>query len=258
MSSAVIQRLDKISTANGLEIAKGNISGHSSIEKFGTNADVDTATTPEDVWSQGGVKTFSATANIDGISSSDNGDTQDITVIGLADGYGEVTQTFALTGQTTKVIPIPLIRVYRALNANGTNFVGDIYIYINGATVVAGVATVQTEVRLKVDAGDNQSLTAIYTIPAGKTGYLNFYHVSMAKLTPATALVCALRIRPFGGVFLTKDIGAAATTGNNTYIREYKTPLKIDEKSDVKLVIDAVTSNDTAVAGAFDIVLVDN
>lgn len=257
MSQGTIGRLDKIITGNGLEIAKGNVSGHSGVNKFGENGDVDTGAA-EDLWNQGGTKTFSATADIDSMSSSDNGDTQDVTIEGLAAGFIFTTQTIALTGQTTKALDIALIRVFRAFNADGTNFTGDIYIYINGATVVTGVPSTATDIRAKIDAADNQTLMAIYTIPAGKTGYLMEYHVSMAKLSPATAIVCSLRARELDGVFRVQDRGSTATTGATSYIRDFATPLVLVEKTDIKIVIDSVTANNTDASGGFDIILVDN
>lgn len=255
MSSAIIRLLKKITTGIGLEIAKGNIEGHSSISKFGENPDVDAA---EDLIVQGGTYTFSSTANVDSLSSSVDTDTQDITIEGLADGFIPSIQTIALDGHTPVFLSPPLIRSDRMLNANGTNFDGDIYIYINGATVVAGVPQTATEIRNKIVAGDNQTLMGIYTVPAGKTGYLFSYGVSLSKLTPATALTCSIRIRPFEGVFLVKDRGAAATTGATNYRRDFTVPLPLPEKTDIKIVIDTVTAANTGVSGHFDIILVDN
>lgn len=249
--------INKLQSINTLEIARNNIKNYSGVNKFGENADVDTGT-PEDLWSQGETYTFSTTANIDTISSSNGGDTQDVTIEGLDVNFNLVVQTIALTGQTKKVIDTDLIRVFRAYNTNGTNFIGDIYIYITSATISAGVPTTASDIRAKIDAADNQTLMAIYTIPAGKTGYLMKYHVSLAKLSPATALTCSIRTRIFEEVFRVKDRGSAATTGATSYPRDFTIPLVLEEKTDVKIVIDTVTSNGTAVSGGFDIILVDN
>lgn len=245
----------KLQSMNVLEIAKGNIPGHSAISKFGENPDVDAA---EDLWSQGGTYTFSSTANIDSVSSSDNGDTQDITILGLNVNFEFVEQTITLTGQATKALDTDLIRVFRSFNANSSNFAGDVYIYINGATVAAGVPQTATDIRAFIAAGDNQTLMAIYTVPAGQTGYLFNYGTSLSKLSPATALTCSIRIRPFESVFLVKDRGAAATTGATNYKREFKVPLVLPEKTDIKIIIDTVSQANTGVSGSFDIILVDN
>ena len=41
-----------------LEVAKGNVVGHSQMNKYGHNPEVTTATDPEDVWSGGGLYEF--------------------------------------------------------------------------------------------------------------------------------------------------------------------------------------------------------
>jgi len=46
-----------------IEVAKGNVSGHRVINKFGNNPDVDTNTDPEDVWGGGGIYAFFYTTN---------------------------------------------------------------------------------------------------------------------------------------------------------------------------------------------------
>jgi len=247
--------INKLQSINTLEIARDAINGYSGVNKFGENNDVDAE---EDLIIQGGTLTFSATADIDTLTSSVDTDTQSITIEGLAAGFISNTQTVNLTGNTPKLLNPPLIRADRMFNANSNNFDGDIYICINGASITAGVPQTASEIRNKIEAGDNQTLMGVYTIPAGKTGYLENYHVSMAKLSPATAIVCSLRTREFGGVFRVKDRGATATTGATSYIRDFKTPLVLAEKTDVKIVIDSVTASNTAVAGGFDIILVDN
>lgn len=259
LSQRVTEILELLKSANTLEIAKGNIVKplHAGVNKFGENHDVDTGT-PEDLWSQGGTYVFSSTANIDTISSSDNGDTQDVIIEGLDVNFELVIQTITLTGQTKKVIDTDLIRVFRAFNASSTNFAGDIYIYINGATISAGVPTTVSDIRAKIDIGDNQTLMAVYTIPAGKTGYMMNWHINMSKLVPATALTCSVNIGEFGGVFRVQDRGAAGTEGATSYTRDFATPLILPEKTDIKITVDTVTANNTDVSGGFDIILVDN
>lgn len=249
--------LNKLQSANTLEIARNNIKGYSGVNKFGENDDIDTGTA-EDLIVQGGTLTFSTTADIDTLTSSDNADTQSITIEGLAAGFIPITQTVDLTGQTVKLLSTPLIRADRMFNSDNSNFAGDVYISINGASITAGVPQTASQIRNKIKAGDNQTLMGVFTIPAGKTGYLENYHVSMAKLSPATAIVCSIRTREFEGVFRVKDRGSTATTGATHYERDFKTPIELLEKTDIKIVIDSVTANNTAVSGGFDIILVNN
>ena len=108
--------LKTIDSGSGLSIAKGDVDGYSFIHKFGAVPDFDTADAEVTVWDgadDGGIDemdyTYSATAAIDSLSSSDNGDTQDISVQGLDSNYDLVTQTITLTGQTRKALDTDLI-----------------------------------------------------------------------------------------------------------------------------------------------------
>jgi len=83
-----------------LKVAKGLVPGHTFVEKFGENPDVDTGTVPEDLWSHGGLYTFSTTADIDSIGSTSVADTQEITVQGLDADWDLITQSVNLNGQT--------------------------------------------------------------------------------------------------------------------------------------------------------------
>ena len=65
-----------------MQASLGKIEGVSHINKFGMNPQITTASDPEDVWDFEGTYTFSSSANIDSLSSSDAGDSQDVEVTG--------------------------------------------------------------------------------------------------------------------------------------------------------------------------------
>ena len=108
--------------SNGLDIAKGNVTGHTYYHKFGLAPDFDTEDNAVDVWDGANdglhnlmTHTYSTTADIDSLSSSNNGDTQTIVVEGLDTNWNYVTQTLTLTGNTRKALSTDLIRVFRVL-----------------------------------------------------------------------------------------------------------------------------------------------
>ena len=88
-----------------LEVAKGNIPGHTHVNKFGHNAAV--ATGPEDVWAGGGIYAFyPITAQAMEISSSEAEDND-------ATGTG---------AKTVMVFNSPIQGFYNALSGIITNF----------------------------------------------------------------------------------------------------------------------------------------
>jgi hypothetical protein len=241
-----------------LAVAMGLIPGTSSMNKFGENPEVATGTDPEDIWDYGGLYTFSTTADIDQVSSSDDGDTQDVTFIGLGDDWSEVTQIVTLTGQTPATLDTPLRRIYRGYNSNATDFVGDIYVTTNGATLSSGVPTVANTVRCMIRGANNQTLMCIYTVPAGKTAYFMSGYVAMSGTgVQAESSKFSWNARPFGGVFQVKSKLSCVTTGGSTWFYHYGVPVALPEKTDVKITSLEVTAT-MPVSGGFDLILVDN
>jgi hypothetical protein len=239
-----------------LEIARGNRTGLTAINKFGENPTITTATDPEDIWDYGGLYTFSTTADIDQISSSNDGDTQVITVVGLDSSWEEVTQTKTLTGQTPATLDTALIRVYRAYNSGTSDFAGDIYITTNGAALTDGVPDTASTVRAMIRDGNNQTLMCIYSVPAGCTAYFRSGYVAIAGTGGVQAQVAKVtwRARPFGGVFQVKSQLALGTTGNSTWNYTYGIPVALPAKTDILIRCDEVTAT-MGISGGFDLVL---
>lgn len=241
---------------DGLSIAQGKVSGTSSVRKFGDNPDIDTSSTPEDIWEYGGTYNFSTTADIDSVSSSNAGDNQVMRVYGLDTNWNEVVQDVTLNGQTRVALTTPLIRSYRAYNTSGTDLAGIFYVYVNTA-ISSGVPTDGTKVRAVVDSHHNQTLMAIYTIPAGKTAYFMSAYVSLSSSKTSGATM-TFRARLFGGVFRIVNKIGIQSTGSSHFIREPAIPGTFPEKTDILIRCEDVTANGTSISAGFDLVLVDN
>lgn len=83
-----------------LEVSRGNVTGVSSYNKFGSNSDVDTATTPEDLWGSSGAYTgFDATAGeaIEVLGADSN---QAGTLVSSGTSTGGSSTTLVDTGAT--------------------------------------------------------------------------------------------------------------------------------------------------------------
>ncbi len=236
-----------------LAIAKGDVSGHSLMLKFGRNPDIDTAA-EETVWEGGGVYPFQSTAQSLEALSSDADDTsagngaRTITLIGLDANYAEQTQVITMNGVTAVPITGTWLRVHRcSVTTAGTSGVNEGLITIR---IAGGGATL-----LVIGIGNGQTLMAVYTIPAGKTGYLTSYYASANSTPTLPSIDLKLFTKPSAGVVNLKH--QQALSNGVAYKYKFDAPFKITEKTDIYL--NATTSvNNTDVCGGFDIILITN
>jgi len=257
--------------SSGLAIAKGDVTGHSFIHKFGAAPDFDSSDGFVTVWDgaeddedyEAMNMTYSATADIDYAVAEDNGDTQDIEIQGLNSAYELTVQTITLTGQTPVVLTTPLIRVFRVKNMNSSDFAGHVFVYrarLGDGTptvVTGGVPQTGADVRAVVHADNNQTEMAVFTIPAGKTGYMRSWYASTAGAKRDSSHTIKVLARPFGGVFQLKHKANIDVNGTSYIQHKYEEPEVFSEKTDIEIRMD--TDTDIAgVAAGFDIVLVDN
>jgi len=230
--------LNSFGSASNIPIAAGDVTGYSHINKFGaTNGDVDAGT----VWDgNSGTTVYPYPANsvltLAGITNTDD-DGESVEVQGLDANYNPVTETINIGSSGATVFS----RVFRARMLTTENS-QDITITQSG-TVAAVIL-----------AGLGQTLMAVYTIPAGKTGYLLNLHLGSDKASTNTAMTYRLFARQFGGAFNIKGNFNAA--GGQSLDINYPVPLKFEEKTDIK--IDVVAGQATQISATFDIILVDN
>lgn len=248
------------SVDRAINISSGSVNGYSSVHKFGRNPDVDIDTDPEDVWSYGGSYTFLSSAQTLYVSSSDASDTtQSIKVEGLDANWEPQTQSATLNGQNQVALSGTWLRVFRAYNDSGTNLNGDVYV-AESDTLTGGVPDTASKVKAHVESVYQQTLMAIYTIPAGKTGYLVKWYITINSNGSTSEKECdaALYTRLDGKVFRLKEYVGLDNHGAGSWNYDYPIPLKLPEKTDVKVVADTVSSNNTDVTAGFDIILIDN
>ncbi len=250
--------------SSGLAIAEGDVTGKSFIHKFGAAPDFDKGDGFVTVWDGAEEGTgwenmniiYSTSAAIDSVSSTDNGDTQDVEVQGLDTNWDLIIQTVTLTGQTRKALTTSLIRVFRIKNVGSTDFAGHVVVYENDTTS-GGLPDDPTLIRAVVHADNNQTEMAVFTIPNGKTGYMRSWYASTAGAKKDSSHVIKLFARPFGQVFQLKHKSSIIESGTSYVQHEYIEPEKFAAKTDIEMQAD--TDQDAAaVSGGFDIVLVDD
>jgi len=249
---------------SGLAIAKGDVQDTTFIHKFGDAPNFGIADGFVTVWdgANGALNTpvdyvYSATADIGEVSSSSAADTGLLEVQGLDSNYSIITQTVALTGQAKVSLPTPLIRVFRAKNVGSTDLVGQVYVYVTGSAITGGVPAVANNVRAIVNNGNNQTLMAVFTIPAGYTGYMRDWYAAASAAKRDSVHQIELVARPFGQVFQMKHKSSISITGTSYIQHVYNEPEVFTEKTDIE--IHANTDQaDAGVSAGFDIVLVKN
>lgn len=229
--------INSFGAASNIPIASGSVTGHSHINKFGYSNDIANLST---IWDGSNIYTYSTSAGaVTVASSSDDDDGAVIEVQGLDGDYNLVVQDITIdgTGATN------LIRVFRArvkTPATGeTGNVGIISVNIGG------------DLRAKILSGKGQTLMAVYTIPAGKTGYLLNLTTSVDKNVD---VIYKLMARPIedGGFNIKGQFGTFGTPIDHNY----PIPLVFSEKTDIEIQADA--GNTCGGGATFDLILVDN
>ena len=221
-----------------------------SIHKFGSNPNIVNTVSvsdPETVWD--GSTEYIFPPN-DGtgmqVQSDDTGDNQEIIIEGLDENFYEKTWTGNLNGLTNVNIDGTWTRVYRAYNNGSTDFAGDIDIHASGgATSYAQIL-----------GANNQTLMAVYTVPANCTGYVVKYNLSAQNTSSASDIgfTAQLRTREYGKVFRVKEITSVNTT--SSIEQDMPFPLKLEPKTDILFNIVNANGNNGSVNADFDLALI--
>jgi len=250
-----------LANSNPLLIARGLVAGASCVNKFGENPLVAVNTTA-DVWDGGGTYVFPTTTSITHIRQAtdqvgtDGGAT--IQVQGLDANWDLVVQTADLDAAdtTTEVeLTTPLIRVFRMKVHANVVLAADLWIGATGVGAATAKAIIQT--------GNNQTLMAIYTVPAGKTAYMTQYYadnVPTASRTPdSVEITLWMADRANGYEFQTKNMRGIPQLGDG-FTHEFNPPIRITEKTDIKVsaFVSGTVGEDGNVHAGFDLVLYDH
>lgn len=219
-------------------IAQGVHAGVKHIHKFGYNPAV--GTNYEDIWSRSGKIVFETSAAVATIDSNLSNSGCEIEIQGLDGDYNEVSETVTLDASGDATTTQTFLRINRAFVSGSTATTNVVRIQINGSN------------QAQIDVAHQQTMQAIYTVPAGKTAFLHL--ISMGLLTKDKDVEARLNVCEVGGVERTRDYFTFST---NFIEKNFPIPLKFPEKSDIKLQA-KVTGSDTIMSGTFDLVLVDN
>jgi len=225
-----------------LHIQRGFVQGHKAINKFGYATSVSSSEVA--VFNGGLAYVYATTAApllVVGTSTVDVSSA--ITIEGLDVNYNEISTVVTINGTTTVTTTDSFIRVNRAFVSNDAEPTSSIRILNSDGNLNSEIA-----------AEENQSLQAVYTIPAGYTGYLEQIAANTATEVANKFVRVRLKVREFGGVFKTK---AKFTIARGSYEEIYKFPLPIPEKSDIEVTAES-SSGVNEVSAVFAILLIKN
>jgi hypothetical protein len=229
-----------------LDIARSLVSGLAYEHKFGRLDDVDL--TFEEIWDGNAAYAYQTAAqSMEVVSSSANDATggtgaRTVQVFGLDSDYVLQNATVGLNGVTAVALPSTWIRVFRAIvrsAGSGAANAGDIDVQVaSGGAIQATILT-----------GNNQTLMALYTVPANTTAYLlQWYFTGDGNAT----IDAKLLVRPDGEVFQIKEV---ATTVGAPFRYPFMAIIELPAKADIKIEAKSSVAN-TEVEAGFDIVLV--
>jgi len=250
-----------------LEVQRGNVSGYSTIHKFGRNPSVGTSLVP--ICDGGFYRTPTSTVTLECVSDDSNDTSagtglQEITLVYLDSTFTQQTatmQTNGVTASTEKVAGV--LRLLRAYGSRSGTYAtqtsssqkGTITIRENGGgntwATIPEVGTTGFAV--------GQSLIGAYTVPAAKTAYIlsttltvdstksaNLYFFQRQNADDVTT--------PYSGIMRIQNIYTGVSDVHEITHKTYET---YPEKTDMGF-LGVVSANTADVSVEFELLLIDN
>lgn len=242
---AEISSISRVGTSEPFELqaSRGQIYKHTTLFKYGYNPLI--INVNETIWDGGGIYAYPASASTISVASSAGATDSGITgkLAGLDANYEEIEEDFTLGGSGTYTTTKSFLRTYRAYITGSSSPTGNITFKIGAVT------------HAQITAGENQTLMAVYTVPAGKTLYVDQGVATHGTDTAGAYMTVRFCVREQGGVFRTATkidlIGSSITF-------PFQYPLKITEKSDVEVRAICSKNQNNALSAVFQGILINN
>lgn len=232
-----------------LQVARGQIQGHTSFNVFGYNPDIDTS--EETIWPDGGTiphPTVASALSIVSTSTDDDGSpagtgARTVYIEGVDGDYNVVSETITLNGTTA----VATTNTYLYVNQFYVATAGS-----GGANAGEITAKVSTTLYDLIATGYNQRTTAHYCVPAGYTGYLTTGVITTGQASGSTSVTAFLKQHGPDGIL---RVGAVSTLNNGSVQYDFTYPYVIPEKNCVGASAVGTAANNSASA-YFNIVLI--
>ena len=220
-----------------LQIARGQVDGHSIVSIFGYSAAVgSTAQGPlwEGLTLSGGNYVYPSSAAplvLVSDSATDN-TTRSVVINGLDANYNILQETIALNGTTNVTTTNSFLRINSMEMLNSTN-TGNI------------TASISSTVYAKIAAGVGQTQMSIYTVPAGYTFYLTYSQFDASiGFTSSNYMISAEWNKLNSGA----QSGQITLTHQSTFVQKQEvpfnnSPIAHPEKTDLQFTVKANTGS---------------
>lgn len=202
-----------------LQVARGQVQGHSTVNIYGYQPSVGTTSIP--IWENATAYTYPVSA-VTMYLSGTAGDTAKITIVGLDSSYNVISETVTLNGAT----PVATVKQYLRVNSmsvtvgSATNPAGAVYLKDVGGTITYA----------QINAGIGRTQAAIYTVPAGFTYYLSRVNIYTSLNGNDYCTYQNKTISPAGVVQVTQQAPFAIS-----YEAQRVMPRPFAEKTDIQL-----------------------
>lgn len=241
------------SISEDIDIARGLRTGMQHVFVFGYNNDVDGA---EDIWNGGGDYTGFPTGSAETVTivSTDANDAsggtgaRTVKIFGLDSNWALAEETLTMNGLTLVTSSGTFRRVYKVevITAGSGN--------TNAGALTVAHSTTTANIFSVVPAGYSLSQMAVYTIPAGYTGYLIGYESELLDNTTNTG-VLAFKIRKDGGPWLLERTRGLSTTYPSDH---WNLAIPLPAKTDIVTRCISVQNTNAKITATFKILLVAN
>ena len=247
--------VNSAAASSNINISSGKLEGYSSTHKFGAVSSmsgnalgsiwgIDDTIYPWQTVQNGGTLTLGCFTANNQTSTQDNGG--HVHVYGLDENFNPVSEIIEINGS----VGVGITSFYRINDIvfHDGEFASNnskIYLYMDG--IVVG----------EIEIGFGRSSAAMFTIPAGFTGFLTQGTSSCSYASDAT--VNFFTRSPANGEAFGFTLGHTfeISGAGGQYFYQFAVPFKLNEKTDIDVRAIA-RQNNTRITCAYDLVLVDN
>ena len=238
-----------------LAVAKGDFTGYSNVSKFGYNPTVGSGNY-ESIWEGSNAYPWMSAADQLEVLSSDANDTsagtgaRTVELQGLDSSWNLLTETVTMNGTSAVTTTGSFLRIFRARVVTGGTSLRN-----EGTITIRDQDTSTTRALITNGATDGmgQTLMAVYTIPAGKTGYIININVSSSKDQEQDYRLMSRDNTVANAAWNVKEF----LTGRGGFSDWKKYAInKATEKTDLDFQV--ISNSTSAAAGGFELILIDN